>query len=100
MEVKPVRVHHGLSGNEKGINTEDLSETLAMYFSTTWTFGHQKLETVIWKLHQKKNEHVKFAEAIYHDKRFVGHAPKNLSKPFYHFLSLQSCSISCEVTGK
>ena len=32
--------------------------------------------------------------------RVVGHAPKNLSKQFYQFLSLPSCSISCEVTGK
>ena len=37
---------------------------------------------------------------IYHDKRVVGHAPKNLRKQFYQFLSLASCSISCEVTGK
>ena len=49
---------------------------------------------------EEKSEHDKFAVAMYHDKRFVGHAPKNLSKPFYQFLSLSSCSISCEVTGK
>ena len=49
---------------------------------------------------EEKNEHDKFAAAIYHDKRFVGHATKNLSKQFYQFLSLPSCSISCEVTGK
>ena len=50
---------------------------------------------------EEKNEHDKFAVAIYHDKRVVGHAQKkHLSKPFYQFLSLPSCSISCEVTGK
>ena len=49
---------------------------------------------------EEKNEHDKFAAAIYHDKRVVGHAPKNLSKQFYQFLSLPSCSISCAVTGK
>ena len=47
---------------------------------------------------EEKNEHDKFA--IYHDKRVVWHAPKNLNKQFYHFLSLPSCSISCEMTGK
>ena len=49
---------------------------------------------------EEKNEHDKFASAIYHDKRVVGHAPKNSSKQFYQFLSLPSCSISCEVTSK
>ena len=49
---------------------------------------------------EEKNEHDKFVAAIYHDKRVVGHAPKNLSKQFYQFLSFPSCSISCEVTGK
>ena len=48
---------------------------------------------------EEKHEHYKFAAAIYHDKRVVGHAPKNLSKQFYQFLSLPS-SFSCEVTGK
>ena len=44
-----------------------------MYFWTTWTIGHQKLETVIWKLHQKKkDEHDKFVAAIYHEKRVEG----------------------------
>ena len=51
---------------------------------------------------EEKNEHDKCAAAIYHDKRVVRHAPKktNLSKQFYQFLSLPSCSNSCEVTGK
>ena len=49
---------------------------------------------------EEKKEDDKFAAAIYHDKRVVGHAPKNLSKQFYQFLSLPSCSICCEVTGK
>ena len=48
---------------------------------------------------EENNEQDKFAAAIYHDKRVVGHAPKNLSKQFYQFLSLPSCFISCE-TGK
>ena len=34
---------------------------------------------------EEKNEHDKFAAAIYHDKRVVGHAPKNLNKQFYQF---------------
>ena len=49
---------------------------------------------------EEKSERDKFAVAIYHDKRFVGHDPKNLSKPFDQFMSLPRCSISCEVTGK
>ena len=65
----------------------------------TWTFGHQKLEIVVWKYTRRKNEH-EFDVAICHDKRVVGNAPKNLNKPFYQFLSLPSCSISCEVTVK
>ena len=32
---------------------------------------------------EEKNEHDKFAAAIYHDKRVVGHAPKNSSKQFF-----------------
>ena len=46
------------------------------------------------------NEHDKFAIAIFHGKRIVGHVPKNLSKFFYQFLSLPNRTISCEVTGK
>ena len=46
---------------------------------------------------EEKMEH-EFAVAIYHEKRVVGHAPKNLNKPFYQFLSLPSRFISCEVT--
>ena len=45
-------------------------------------------------------KHDKFAIAIFHSKRIVGHVPKNLSKFFYQFLSLPNCTISCEVTGK
>ena len=33
---------------------------------------------------EEKIERDKFAAEIYHDKRVVGHAPKNLSKQFYH----------------
>ena len=50
--------------------------------------------------HEVNNEHDKFAIAIFHSKRIVGHVPKNLSKFFYQFLSLPNCTISCEVTGK
>ena len=50
--------------------------------------------------HEVNNEHDKFAIAIFHSKRIVGHVPKNLSKFFYQFLSLPNCIISCEVTGK
>ena len=49
---------------------------------------------------EEKNEHDKFVAVIYHDKRVESHAPKKISKQFYQFLSLPSCSISCEVTGK
>ena len=47
--------------------------------------------------HEVNNEHDKFAIAIFHSKRIVGHVPK---KFFYQFLSLPNCTISCEVTGK
>ena len=50
--------------------------------------------------HEVNNEHDKFAIAICHSKKIVGHVPKNLSKFFYQFLSLPNCTISCEVTGK
>ena len=39
--------------------------------------------------HEVNNEHDKFAIAIFHSKRIVGHVPKNLRKFFYQFLSLQ-----------
>ena len=42
------------------------------------------------------NEHDKFAIAIFHSKRIVGHVPKNLSKFIYQFLSLPNCTISCK----
>ena len=38
--------------------------------------------------HEVNNEHDRFAIAIFHNKRIVGHLPKNLSKFFYQFLSL------------
>ena len=50
--------------------------------------------------HEVNNEHDKFAIAIFHSRRIVGHVPKNLSKFFYQFLSLPNCTISCEVAGK
>ena len=37
--------------------------------------------------HEVNNEHGKFAIAIFHSKRIIGHVPKNLSKFFYQFLS-------------
>ena len=33
--------------------------------------------------HEVHNEHDKFAMAVFHSKRIVGHVPKNLSKFFY-----------------
>ena len=39
---------------------------------------------------EEKNEHDKFVAAIYHDKRVVENAKKNLCKQFYQFLSLPS----------
>ena len=50
--------------------------------------------------HEVNNELDKFAIAIFHGKRIVGHVPKNLSKFFYQFLSFPNCTISCEFTGK
>ena len=50
--------------------------------------------------HEVNNEHDKFAIAIFHSKKIVGHVPKNLCKFFYQFLSLLNSTISCEVTGK
>ena len=35
-------------------STNSLSIVLFAVTTPTWTSGHQKLETVIWKLHQKK----------------------------------------------
>ena len=48
--------------------------------------------------HEVNNEHDKFAIAIFHIKRIVGHVPKNLTKFFYQFLP--NCTIGYEVTGK
>ena len=50
--------------------------------------------------HEVNNKHDKFAIAIFHSKRIVGHVPKNLNKFFYQFLSLPNCTISCEVKCK
>ena len=50
--------------------------------------------------HEVNNESDKFAIAIFHSKRIVGHVPKHLNKFFYQFLSLPNCTINCEVTGK
>ena len=38
---------------------------------------------------EEKNEHDKFVAAIYHDKRVVENATKNLSKQFYQFCHCQ-----------
>ena len=50
--------------------------------------------------HEEEDEHDRYAIAIFHNKRVVGHAPKNFCKLFYHFLLLPGCSIGVEVTGK
>ena len=103
MEVKPVFMVLECNAVYPGTKKESIQRiwdfsNVFMNYMDIWA---PKLETVIWKLHQKKkNEHDKFVAAIHHDKRVEGRDPKNLSKQFYQFLLLPSCSISCEVTGK
>ena len=38
---------------------------------------------------EEKTSMISFAAAIYHDKRVVGHIPKNLSKKFYQICHCQ-----------
>ena len=100
MEVKPVFMVLECTTVYPGTKKESIQwildfSNVFMNYMDFWApkTGDSDLEVTP----EEKNEHDKFPVAIYHEKIVVRHVPKNLSKPFYQFLSLPSCSISCEV---
>ena len=90
MEVKPVFMVLECTAVYPGTKKESIQRI--------WDFSNVFLNyMVIWA---PTTWDSKFVAAIYHDKKVEGQAPKNSSKQFYQFLSLPSCAISCDVTGK